>query len=741
MSVPHRVVVLLLVISAPLRALSAQSADSAIPLPDATREAHALLARARTARLRQDSALASYTAATTQRLSLFVGVSAMGRERLAYRHEDAARVRWRLGEAVQIELRGARSFVGAWSGNFGSATDRDLANAVPIPYFPGRETLWSGDGMVTDFVGQAQSVRDSINTRELIHPLAAGAERWYRYAIGDSLMLTLPGNRRILLRELRVTARAPRWNLIVGSFWFDDATADLARAAYRLSAPTNLFAVTRDLPTSRRVPRWLGALISPLRYEISTITVEFGLVGERFWLPRAQYLDGTARAGGTRATMRIEQRFSYADVTGRHDGVRTRGDADDIADTDAANATTDSMQVRLVRSRRYGGAISVNTSVPRDRERLRTAPELPPSIFDEGDEVFDTAAREALTQALGMGRQADWAPQAPVWQFGVPLTRFNRIEGVSTGLAAESELGAGLALGALVRASWADRQLNGELALARRTGKASLATSAFRRLVAVNDWSNPLTPTASVPALLFGRDDGAYYRAAGIEITGAKERGTTHRRVLLQWRLFAEAQHPATVETRWSVFGAANAVPDNPAARVAREAGISAEIRTAHGDDPLGFRITTLARAELAGGTFAYSRALFDATVSRGIAGPVVAALTTAAGLTGGSLPVQRHFLLGGAATVRGQRALSAAGSAFWLTRTELGLHGRVVRPSLFADVGWAGDRRAWHAPGRPLAGAGAGVSVFDGLLRVDVARGLHPRRTTRLELLLDTRF
>ena len=51
-----------------------------------------------------------------------------------------------------------------------------------------------------------------------------------------------------------------------------------------------------------------------------------------------------------------------------------------------------------------------------------------------------------------------------------------------------------------------------------------------------------------------------------------------------------------------------------------------------------------------------------------------------------------------------------------------------VVRPVLFGDVGWAGDRRTWRDIGQPMSGAGAGITILDGLIRFDVARGITPK-------------
>ena len=105
------------------------------------------------------------------------------------------------------------------------------------------------------------------------------------------------------------------------------------------------------------------------------------------------------------------------------------------------------------------------------------------------------------------------------------------------------------------------------------------------------------------------------------------------------------------------------------------------------------------------------------------------------------STAVQRRFYLGGSQTIRGQSALTAAGDAFWMTRAELGTSTALARPIVFIDAGWTGDRRAWHAQGRALSGMGVGASFLDGLVRVDLARGMYPAKQTRLDFYLEARF
>ena len=150
-------------------------------------------------------------------------------------------------------------------------------------------------------------------------------------------------------------------------------------------------------------------------------------------------------------------------------------------------------------------------------------------------------------------------------------------------------------------------------------------------------------------------------------------------------------------------------------------------------------------RAEAAAGTFDYTRGALDATVSRGLGGGFAAALTGSAGTSGGTLPPQRAWFIGGSHTVRGQRPSltlpGQVGNSYWLGRAELGKQFNVVRPSVFGDVGWAGDRSAWSHPGRPVSGAGIGASILDGLFRADLSRGIWPRKRTLLDLYFEARF
>lgn len=718
-----------------------------------------LIQRARVARMTQDSLLVSYDAKAYQRISAGLGFKAIGRDRLLFRTEDASRVRWHRGVGAWVELLGKRTALPV-SKEGSAEANADMSDISPLPYFPGREALWVGSGLA----------KAEVDEREIVHPIAEGAEAYYTYETGDSVIMTLPDGGRITLREVRIAARQPKWNVIVGSFWFDESSAQLVRAVYRLSVPMDIWTVAKadDPKAMDDVPIWVKPMISPMRVDIDAITVEYGLYNQRFWLPRVQGMDGRAQVGFMRVPVSMQQTFRYESVNGLDslpgvpapDSRRITVLRDSLRKADVPVAQRDSL-LRIARKERneerrvtreqqcasggtyttaqsrFNGAIMVATKIPCDSAKLASSAELPPSIYDPGEELFGLADRDELVKALTMGLQPGWAPQKPVFEWGLSYTRYNRVEGFGTGFALKAALGQGYTATLGARGSFADRQLNGDLMLERGNGRATIRGGVYRRLEAGNDWGTPLSFGSSLPALLYARDEGWYYRTWGAELAGHQPRFGS-----FDWRLFAEQQWKADVATRWSLFRGANdrRFLSNPAAQAATEYGASARTGWSHGLDPQGFRLLTDVRAEVAGGDFSYARGLFDATLSRGM-GPFSGALTASAGYSAGTVPVQRRFYLGGLQTVRGQTALTASGDAFWLARAEMGVRAIAVRPVIFADLGWAGDRVNWARPGRPMSGVGVGASFLDGLIRFDVARGLFPVEQWRTGLYLEARF
>jgi hypothetical protein len=724
-----------------------------------------MLRRARAARSAQDSALVSYEATAYMRVSAGMGFSKIGRDRLVFRHENAAEIRWHRDVGAWIEVKGARSHFPAPADevrkdNAEMADDQDL---IDVPYYPGREPLitFNGNGLM----------KSTVDERDFIHPFAEGSEAYYTYAVGDSVVFRLPDGRSIRLRELIVRPRESRWNVAVGSLWFDAGSGQLVRAAYRLAVPLDVWAMVKedDPEDYEEIPIWVRPMISPMHAQVTSIGVEYGLHDNRFWLPRLSTLEGSARVSFMRVPFTFQRSFRFRSINALDSlptiAIVTPPQPPDSLSPEGREAWRDSVrQVRRqavrdsirqgLRPERLGcdsangfrtvmrrvteSGMRIATQVPCDREKLWNSPALPGSLYDDGELLFGSAELEALKrEALSLGVQPPMAfgRIPPELHYGLEYTRFNRVEGFSTGGEAKLRLGGGYEASLLARIGHADLEPNIELSLARTNLRRAIRARGYHRLVAANDWGNPLSFGSSLSALLFGRDEGFYYRATGAEIAWARDDKATW-----SYRAFVEQHDAARVENEFNL-GAAF-IP-NIEARRNRFAGGAARFVHTRGLNPNGFRVFTDFRAEGAACDSAqsYGRAALDLTLSNGL-GRYAGALTLSGGSSLGDLPAERRWYLGGAHTVRGQRADTAVnGDAFWLARVELGGRFQAARPVIFGDIGWTGSRERLSQIGRPLSGAGVGLSVLDGLVRVDLSRGIHPGHRMRLDTYVEARF
>lgn len=699
-----------------------------------------LLIRAREARLTQDSTLTGYDANAYERMSVGMGFTRIGRDRLLMRSERASHVMWQRGKGAIIDVKGQRSAFpmldGVGEGN------ADLGSEGDIPYTPGRETLWIGSGLA----------KADVSENEIIHPLAAGAEAYYTYESGDSVSFQLPGGQHIELRELRIRPRQPKWNVAVGSLWFDAATGHLVRAVYRMAQEMDVMAVAKEVNEEDHdpdddIPRWVKPMITPMKANVSAVTVEYGLHEGRFWLPRSQTIEGNAQVSFMHIPFKLEQRYDYSSVNGTEPlpdvtiaAIDTASDSVSRAARRERHRNECKQGTERVRSQnRSDEGLRILIRVPCDTIALAHSTELPKSIYDEGEALFGTAERDALvSEALTLGAQPEFAPQVPTISWGLPFTRFNRIEGFSTALAVDQVLGGGYSTHALFRLGVADLSPNGELSLDRTDGRRKLGIGGYRRLVASNDWGDPLGFSSSLSALFFGRDEGFYYRTWGAELKGDQDYGTINN-----WRLFAEQHFDATVHTEFALAhpGGVKGGLTNIKAVNGKIVGLAVGHHSSYGLDPHGFRALTDIKLEGATGTFDYSRGSLQTTLSSGLGSALNGALTLGGGTSGGYLPIQKQFFLGGVQTVRGEKAGAQIGNSFWMTSAEIGSRSTGFRKIVFADLGWAGDRRNFAHPGRPLSGAGVGASFMDGLIRIDLAKGIYPEKSVRANLYVEARF
>src|SRR3954469_879090 len=344
-----------------------------------------LLLRARAARFNQDSTLTGYDANTYERLSVGMGFKRIGRDRLLMRVERATRVMWNRDKGAVIQVKGERSAFPMIEG-IGHG-DADVSDLTDLPYFPGRETLWIGSGLA----------KADVSEDEMIHPLATGAELYYTYSSGDTVSFQLPGGKRIELRELRIRPREPKWNVAVGSLWFDASSGDLVRAVYRMAQQMDIMAVAKEASKEdgddpdEDIPKWVKPMITPMKAMVNAITVEYGLHEGRFWLPRSQAIEGDAQVSFMHIPFKLEQRYTYESVNGTEPMPDVTIAASDTASDSVSRAArrvvreneckSGTERLRVHHNRDEGMPVLVR--VPCDSVALAHSPELPKSIYDE----------------------------------------------------------------------------------------------------------------------------------------------------------------------------------------------------------------------------------------------------------------------------------------------------------------------------------------------------------------------
>jgi len=735
--------------------------------------ARKLLEAARAARKQQDSALVSYDANAYQRISAWLGFGRMSRDRLIFRMEQAGHVQWHRDVGVWMTVLGARAALPGIPGEGEKEARKELAHEsgdiAPVPYYPGAEPLWAAQEMM----------RDTVQDNEVIHPLAVGSELYYTYGSGDSVTFRLADGTVINIRSLEVRPRVPKWNTVVGSLWFDTRTAQLVRAAYRFAVPMHIDAfVTEQDPTAfDDVPVWVKPMIFPMHAELAAVTLEYSLHDGKFWLPKVRTAEGSGTASFMRVPFQMQQSFTYNSVNGLDSlppipvtvplkppagldsaGIQAWRDSIATERRQKRRAHRDSIRLKLIPPdpgvcdtgnvqvtwQRMGDSrIPMGMRTPCNVDELEHSKYLPPSIFDPGDELFDEKGRkELIDQALSMGAQPPFLARGelrmlppPRVNYGLYMTRFNRVEGLSVGAGLEQDLGAGYVAGLTGRLSTARATPDAELSVTRSNLTSAVGATAYHRLVSAGDWGNPLSFGSSLSGMLFGRDEGFYYRTTGLSFNASSERGAKE-----EMRLFVESERGADVSTTFGLTSQ-NTLPNILAANRTYVGG-AVRIRANRGDNPNGFRAFSDLRFEAAKGDSLYGRAALDLTGTRGLGHDVGLALTLSGGSSVGYVPPQRRWYLGGTQTIRGQSPDTAMnGNAFWMTRLEVGQLIQGSRVLVFNDLGWVGDRAHLRDVGRPMSGVGAGASFMDGLIRFDLARGIYPAKQWRFSAYLDGVF
>jgi hypothetical protein len=376
--------------------------------------------------------------------------------------------------------------------------------------------------------------------------------------------------------------------------------------------------------------------------------------------------------------------------------------------------------------------------VPRDSARLLQSELLPPPIWsnapgfpteNELAELYDRVADVAGPSQ----------PDLPVtfgWGFREPdMVRYNRVEALSVGARLTVPLPYARLEG-IARIGVGDLRPNASLSARRETMHRTLELRGYHELMAVDESQGALGFGNSASALLLGRDEGEYYRAIGAALNVAPPAARRH------WydaRAYIERQRAVTRNTHvalprlWndSVFRS------NVVADAATQFGALLDLRPWWGTEAsraqLGIDVLLQAEA----GDFEHGRGLVTLRTAVPVTSKVRIAAEAAAGTSTGTVPRQRWFYLGGASTLRGYESSTVSGTSMARGRLELARTYGFGNLVLFSDWGWAGDRTDIQGVDQRWA-VGAGASLLDGLVRIDLARGLREPRGWRVDMHLD---
>ena len=697
--------------------------------------ARRLVAAARARRETIDRSITAYRTRVRERIG--VGIRALRRDRMLYRREIALLVDWRRDGVTQIDVIGARQAVPAAVPK--PELPEDLkSDAGDYAFDPADDRLtigFGGGGGDNRARRGVDSTQDSTKHRdvEFRHPLAPGSEADYRFASGDSSVVVFPDGRTIRLRELKVIPRRLDFRLMSGSFWIDEDSHGVVRALIR---PARAFDLEQDLAEGddQDVPGFL----KPIRVEVRFLTIDYGLWTGRWWLPRLVAMDAVATAGSfLQMPVRYERVYDEYEVTGDTAAPRTvrppePTEAEDSIARAACHAREDRQHISCKCSHGHCAAFTVH--IPRDTAALIASVELPPPFGAANDTLITAGEMQELTHGLGDLPQAPWQLHARPPRWG--LARYNRVEGLGLGAKGELDLGR-LQLDGAARIATTDGELDLQGGILRETGTARIRLVGYRRLAAVDPTARPLSIGNSLGALVLGRDDGDYFRAAGAELTVAPPVTLPQRYTI---RVYAERQRRALKRTDFSLPHAihdSHVFRPNITADSANQFGAAMTLRTQRGIDPALPQWTADVTLDGGVGTYRFGRVSSTLRVSAPLGSSLAGAVELAGGMADGVVPVQSNFYLGGPATLRGYGGNAANGDAFWRARLELANRWPGARVVLFADVGRAAPREQLSLA-RPLAGVGVGASFLDGLIRFDLTRAIRSPTGWRLDFYTD---
>ena len=702
----------------------------------ADRATQQLVTRAMERHVQQDSTVKDYQAKLRYRVSFGFAKRKWADPLPVAVEEQAATVSWQLPNDLRVDLLGRRSA--------SQLQGVDLATTFSHPWFVPR-TL--GDSLRIFGASQTPS-------RAAPHPLAPGAERFYRYAAGDSVIIT-SGARRITIRSIAVVPKYSDGAYVAGRLWVDVSSGDVVRFTFRFVG-TELWSepdgnTSHDSAAARRASRFVSRIV-----ELNA-DLEFALQANRYWMPYRQVLAGTVSMPfGIDFAMPFEAKTTFDDYTvnsGAHvvfdapfphdtiprgrnsgrviagSGGRQRRPWADRPDSvrhqlDSLRTASDSLAFRSRFRNRTGylpggGRYEIHRPPP---DSMRRYAGWGDSLVLQDNESDRRQLQQAMSDLAHLSESLppDMTGRPGIgvaWERISDILRYNRVEGTTLSIGGRIPVPHSFTnFFGTVRYGFADQRIMARIAAVRDAPAGRLTVAASRDLADGDPFASGLTFGNSLRGIFTGHDDGAYLLAQGARITYETSHGPgselvlsarteDERSVASEARAFfprivgAHGYFPATAPVREGFAGGGGVLVEHTG------------LRARWTLDGEGLVVRGEAAGRLAGELrfTGLARGWLTARVKAGLA------------IGSDSVP-QLALRAGGENTVRGYDFGVAQGNALWAMQLDLSKPNRnAVKFVMFIDAGQAGNRSNLGAA-RVLSGAGAGVSVLGGLVRAELS-------------------
>ena len=692
------------------------------------------------ARERFDEAVLSYTAVVRQRMSASLRMPL--KDRTLYRSEAAHRLWWKRDGDNLVQVLAFREQTPAGVDIEDIELDRFDSSFDPM-----------NDKL---FFGLAENDEDEEGSDEddfwFEHPLYRDWVDSYWFSTGDTISISLPDGRQVRSIELQVVPRQADVHRMTGSLWIEPEQGHLTRAVYRLTDQFDAFRDIADLQVEedeglRRIP----GVLKPWTFDLRMIAVDYGLWDFEVWMPRSMRMDGLAGAGIIKLPVTMDYSYKIEDVS-TETNIEA-GDADILPEMHFQKRSEAMAYLNRLAfgedvdydMRRGAGGNDGRASIilPADRAFLRSSPELPPPIWEDAPGFTSDVELRAMFDDLADLPAAPMAHMPSTLRWGLQrpdLVRFNRVEGLSFGIRGQirpTTVMGPLSLTGTARIGLGDLAPNLRAEITHEGLHRRISVSGYNELTSIEEGARHLGLGNSLTSVLFGRDDGDYYYRSGASLEWLPPSAA---RRTYRVRTYAEYQRPASVSTEFAAFQFWKegwTYRPNIAADEGWEYGAVLDVNPWWGSDPFltqggfdlmmqgGTGMTDYARASLIGRIVVPLPSAFRVAVEAG------------GGTSWGDPTVQRLWFVGGSRTLRGYGPRIAGGADYTRGRIEIARTFVWGALSLFSDYGWAGTWDGFDVS-NGYTSAGVGLSILDGLVRLDVAQGLKNPKAFRFDFYLD---